>query len=399
MTQAIDSRWSKAALLVVGFCFFTNMVDGIDVNIMSYVRGALSKSWHVPDDSMGYVFSAGTFGMGIGALGLAPLADTYGRKALILFSLILMSLGMLASGVVPTLWLLIIARFVVGMGIGTVLATMAALAAEAAPIGKKDMAVGVVQAGFPLAAVATGFVAAAVLPSIGWQKLLLYTGYVTLLALPLAWAVLPRGAAARAQGGERMALTALFEKDLAVRTLLLVAGVSMGLMVLYSMLNWITKLASSAGLSDTDSIYAGASYNFGAFVGTIIMGFVALRVKPSFMLPIFLSGAAVSMLIFGFVHMSVAGALFMAFCIGVSLQGGYNAMWPLAASAYPQQVRATGVGWVMGIGRAGAVVGPVVAGKLLDAHLSLGAILAVYCLPLALCALCAYAVGRRLSAA
>ncbi len=389
-------RWTRQAALIVGFCFVTNMVDGMDVNIMSFVRGALVKAWDVPEQTMGYVFSAGTFGMGIGALGIAPVADRFGRKTIILVALALMSLGMIATGLVRSVEALMAARLVVGMGIGTVLAAMAALAAEAAPEGKKNLAVALVQAGFPLAAVMTGFLVAALEPRIGWQNLLLMAGVLTVALLPAARIILPKNVPGADTGKltSSAALSTVFSSAYRTRTLLLIVAVFMGLLVLYSMLSWITKLATSAGLSEANGIYAGAFYNLGAFVGTVSMGLLTLYVRPTLLVPILLSAAVMAMLIFGNADMSVSGALAMAFLIGLTLQGGYNGMWPIAAAAFPTESRATGIGWAMGIGRGGAVVGPIIAGYLLAAHMSLPAILAIYCLPLLLCALCAYLIGR-----
>ncbi|MDE2596640.1 MAG: MFS transporter [Sphingomonadales bacterium] len=390
------ANWTARALAIVGLCFVTNMVDGMDVNIMSYIRAALSKDWAVADDTMGYVMSAGTLGMGIGALLIAPFADRFGRKPIILAALALMSAGMMASGVAGSVGPLMWSRLVVGMGIGTVLATMAALAAESAPQGHQDMAVGVVQAGFPLAAVATGFVVGHFQPLIGWQALLLWAGALTTLVLPAAWLILPARlpVADHAAAGEGSRAGRLFSPEFRTRTLLLWVAVFMGLMVLYSMLSWITKLANGAGLSDANSIYAGAFYNIGAFIGTTSMGLLTTRIRPTLLVPVLLSCAAVAMLIFGNMAMSVTGALAMAFVIGLTLQGGYNGMWPIAAGSYPQANRATGIGWAMGVGRGGAVVGPIVAGYLMAAKVSLASILAIYCVPLLLCALCAWAVGR-----
>lgn len=394
-------RWNLRAAGIVALCFVTNMVDGMDVNVMSFIRAALSKDWQVPDDAMGYVLSAGTLGMGIGALLIAPMADRFGRKPVILAALTLMSVGMLASGFVGSVQGLMLARLVVGAGIGTVLAAMAALTAEAAPPGWQDMSVAFVQAGFPLAAVGTGFVVAWAVPHVGWQALLRWAGVATVALLPLAMMVLPARLARVEHSAlsARQAIARLFSADLRVRTLLLWVAIFTGLLVLYSMLSWITKLASGAGLSEADSIYAGAFYNFGAFVGTMTMGVLTLRFRPGVLAPVLLGCAAVALLVFGNASLSVGGALAMAFVIGLTLQGGYNGMWPLAAGSYDAAIRATGIGWAMGIGRGGAVVGPIMAGYLLAARVSLPAILAIYCVPLLLCALCALLVGRQTASA
>ncbi len=396
--DAVDNGqkdWTRQSMWIVALCFVVNMVDGMDVNIMSYIRAALTKDWGLSDTQMGTVMSAGTLGMGLGALFLTPFADRFGRKNVIMTALACMSVGMLACGFVDSVQGLMLARLCVGMGIGAVLTTMAALSAEVAPAKHQDMAVGFVQAGFALAAVATGFLVAYWAPLVGWQHLLIWAAAITTVMLPLAWWILPskmRDVSA-AKLSFSQAVATVFSPTYLVRSLLLLTGVFMGLMVLYTMLSWITKLAHGAGLSDANSIYAGAFYNIGAFIGTACMGLLTTRVRPGVLVPVMLSAAGVAMLVFGNVTMSVSGALFMAMLIGMMLQGGYNGMWPLAAASFPVAGRATGLGLVMGVGRLGAVVGPILAGALMDAKMSLPQILAVYCVPLAVCALCAALVG------
>jgi MFS transporter, AAHS family, 4-hydroxybenzoate transporter len=386
--------WTRHAALIVSLCFAINMIDGMDVVIMSYIAPALAADWGVAPDALGIVFSAGLLGMALGGIFLAPLADRFGRRRLILAALTLMSIGMIASGFVANLPTLIAARIVVGAGIGTVLATMAALAAEAAPAGRQNMAVGVVQAGYPLAAVFTGLIAAQAIPHWGWQPLLLAAGLGTVIMLPIAWIVLPRMRPLATDSAPPPALRTLFSEDLRTRTLWLWVAVFTGLMVLYFIVSWIPKLSIEAGLSETNGIYAGALYNLGAFVGTMVMSYLSVRVHLGRLIAVLLVLAGIAMLVFGTMRMSVATTLTVAFLIGVTLQGGYNGIWPLAASVYPAERRATGIGWAIGIGRSGAVIGPLIGGYLLAANTPLSVLFAVYCVPLAVCALAALMVSR-----
>jgi MFS transporter, AAHS family, 4-hydroxybenzoate transporter len=386
--------WTRQGAMIVGLCFLINMVDGMDVNIMTFVRQSLQDDWKVPDALMGSVFSAGLLGMGLGALLIAPLADKFGRKRIILAALALMSIGMITCGYVTSFGTLITARLVVGLGIGTVLAAMAALASESAPTKDQNLAVGVVQAGFPLAAVFTGFAVAALLKHFDWQNLLLWAGWLTVVMLPVAWHILPDRTVVTAQDAPRVRLGELFLPSLRQRTLLLWAAIFFGLMVLYFILSWITKLSIQAGLNETNSIYAGAIYNFGAFVGTMTMSWLAVRVPLGRLIPVLLVSAAIAMMAFATIPLTLALALVLAFIIGVTLQGGYNGVWPLAASVYPSRCRATGIGTAMGIGRSGAVVGPWMGGMLIAAKAPLWALFAAYCVPLLLCALAAFMIGR-----
>jgi MFS transporter, AAHS family, 4-hydroxybenzoate transporter len=388
------ASWTRQGAMIVALCFLINMVDGMDVNIMTFVRQSLQDDWKVADALMGSVFSAGLLGMGLGALLIAPLADKFGRKRIIMAALALMSLGMITCGYVGSLSALVAARVVVGMGIGTVLAAMAALASESAPAKDQNLAVGVVQAGFPLAAVFTGFAVAALLKHYHWQDLLLWAGWLTVIMLPVAWWILPDHDAVAAEEAPRVRVGELFLSGLRHRTLWLWAAIFFGLMVLYFILSWITKLSIQAGLSETNSIYAGAIYNFGAFCGTMAMSWLAVRVPLGKLIPALLVSAAVTMMLFATIPLTLTLALVLAFIIGVTLQGGYNGVWPLAASVYPSRCRATGIGIAMGIGRSGAVVGPWMGGLFIAAKAPLWALFAAYCVPLLICALAAFVIGR-----
>ncbi len=386
--------WTRHAVLAIGLCFAINMVDGMDVVIMSYIAPALAKDWGVAPEALGIVFSAGLLGMAIGGIFIAPLADKYGRRLIILMALALMSNGMIICGLVSTIGMLLAARICVGMGIGTVLAAMAALASEAAPQGRQDMAVGIVQAGYPFAAVFTGVTTAQLLPVCGWQFLLLAAGLATTVMLPVTFFVLadsPRVTAVAANAPQLM--TSLLGPELRRKTLLLWTAVFTGLMVLYFVVSWIPKLSIEAGLSETNGIYAGALYNFGAFGGTVMMSLLSARISLSRLVPTLLVLAGVAMMIFGSLSMSVPVTLLVAFLIGVTLQGGYNGMWPLAASLYPPERRATGIGWAVAIGRGGAVIGPLIGGYLIAAKVPLPMLFGVYCVPLLICAAAAFLIG------
>ena len=394
------ASWTRTGLGIVALCFAINMADGVDVTILSFIAPRLQTEWNIDSGTMGNLFSAGLIGMAIGGMFIAPLADRLGRRAVILAALCLMSVGMFASSSADSVPMLFAMRIIVGSGIGTVLAAMAALAAESAPPAQRNLAVGVVQAGYPFAAVFTGLIVAHALPIHGWQAMLLGAAVLTVVLLPAAWLVLPRaslvpdngpsgdGASAAGKVGQ------LFAPELRARTIALWCAVFFGLMVLYFIVSWIPKLSIAAGLSETDGIYAGALYNLGAFVGTMAMSFLALRVPLGKLVPVMLTCAGVAMVVFGSIAMPVWLTLIVAFIIGVLLQGGYNGVWPIAAGAYPGEVRATGVGWAIGVGRGGAVIGPMLGGYLMAANAPLPALFGAYCVPLLICASAAFLVER-----
>ncbi|MFE0754882.1 MFS transporter [Inquilinus sp. NPDC058860] len=414
-----ERGWSAQQALVVALCFVINMLDGMDVLILSYIAPSLSADWGVRPDRLGVVFSAGLAGMAIGGLFVAPLADRYGRRRLILVSIVLMTAAMIASGFADTIGHLIALRLMVGIGIGAVLASMAALTAEYAPPRHRDFAVGFLQAGYPIGATITGFVVAWQLPIHGWHAMLLGAGLLSAATIPVVALLLPEsmdflarrqpaGALPRinrlrrrfgqeplarlpditqeaaAEAGPR----GLFAQGRTGSTLLLWLAIILCFMTLYFVISWIPKLAVEAGLDTADAIYAGAIYNIGAFFGTASIGLIAAKVDLRRLIFLYLLGAAAALILFGSGVLPLGPLLIAAFLIGVAVQGGFNGLYPLAARLYPAEARGTGIGWAMGVGRIGAVIGPLLGGWLLAAEVSLPVIFVVFAVPVVLGGAC-----------
>ncbi|MDB5670448.1 MAG: major facilitator superfamily 1 [Alphaproteobacteria bacterium] len=390
----LPEAWDHRAARVVSLCFVVNMLDGMNVLVMSYIAPELTRNWSMAASQISIVFSAGLVGMALGGFLGGPVGDRVGRRTAIVGALTLMAVGMFGSSFSRGIFTLCTCRLVVGLGIGTVLPAMAALAGEVAPPQYRNYAVGIVQAGYPLAAVGTGFAAAAILPVYGWRKLLLGASALTVLLVPLALAIMPRATRPKPDAAKRLPFRALVSGELRRPTLLLWTAIFSGFMVLYFVVSWIPTLSIAAGLSEANAIYAGALYNLGAFVGTVGMSILAIGHPLRRVVPILLVPAACAMLIFGSVPMGLALALLTAFIIGATLQGGFNGIYPLCASLYPAQLRATGIGWAMGIGRAGAVFGPLLGGYLISAKASLSILFGTFTIPLLLCSLAVSQVGR-----
>lgn len=159
-----------------------------------------------------------------------------------------------------------------------------------------------------------------------------------------------------------------------------------GYFVLYFAISWIPKLSAQAGLPLRDAIFAGATYNAGAFIGTTLIGVFAVRYRLNRVAALFMSLGAIAMVVFGAVQLPVLLTLAVAMLIGIFLGGGFNGFWGLAASLYPPEMRGTGIGWALGVGRIGAVLGPIVGGLLVGAGFSNAAIFAIFALPLLIAA-------------
>lgn len=387
-----DGHWSRSTILIIALCFFLNMVDGVDVLVVSYIAPSLQKAWLISPAELSIVFSAGLAGMALGGLGLAPMADRFGRRKMILVSLAIMTLAMLASSTATSVPELAAYRVVVGTGIGTVLACIAAIAARVAPERHRNFAVGVLQAGYPIGAMISGFVTAWALPLFGWRHVMIGSALLSAVSIPLVLALLPtRLAASPSHGGHRSLAQTVTGERLRSSVLLWISAIC-GFMALYFITSWITKLSIEAGLPETQAIIASAIYNFGAFTGTLAMSILGTRLDIRKIASVLLLVTAGIFLVFGGIRMPLAGVLLTAFAMGVALQGGFNALYPTAARVYPDEVRATGIGWTMGIGRIGAFAGPLVAGWALAQQLPLIMVFGIFCVPVTIASLAIWRV-------
>lgn len=388
-TDTAPDRWTAQAMLIVSLCFALNMVDGMDVLILAFIAPSLQSAWHVSPGELSIVFSMGLAGMAVGGLGLAPLADRFGRRRMVAGAMALMACAMYVSSMVHSVAELALVRLFVGIGIGTVLACIAAIAARVAPLKHRNFAVGVLQAGYPIGAMLTGFVTAWGLPLFGWQVVLVTTACVSALFVPLVGMILPGDLDGRVAGAPTPRLSqAIGGARMRSSVMLWVAAIC-GFMALYFITSWITKLAIEAGLPQTQAIIASAVYNFGAFAGTVTLSILGTRMDVRRLCSVLLFVTAGVFLLFGGVHMPLAGVLATAFVMGVTLQGGFNMLYPVAARVYPDDVRATGIGWAFGVGRIGAFAGPLMGGWALDAHLPLVGVFGLFCLPLVVASLAA----------
>ena len=395
---------------VVVVCFLMNMLDGMDVLIMSYTAPAIAKAWGTGPEALGAVFSSGLLGMTIGTLFISPLADRIGRKKMMLISALIMGVCIYLTSYATSVNHLLIFRFVSGLGIGSMLATTAALIAEYSPHKTKDFWVSAAIAGYPTGAVVSGLVAAKVIPLDGWAQMFKYAGYASITAVPVVLIFLYesidyylKGQPDHALGKINQilnkmghtslsALPELPPKQAAIPldkllhteykqdTMQLWAALFMAFATLYFLTSWIPKLASNAGLPLHLAIYAGTVFNIGAFFGIMCQGYLSTKFGLKKTLGYIFIFTSVLMVSFSF--FAGSGLLLLIFgLLGFGIQGGFVGLYAAAARMYPTAFRATGVGWAMGAGRLGGIVGPALGGILIGAGLSMTANFLVFAVP------------------
>jgi MFS transporter, AAHS family, 4-hydroxybenzoate transporter len=417
-----DSKISALQFTTIFICFLMNMLDGMDVMVVSYASPAIAKLWTISPQAMGSVFSAGLLGMTLGTLFIAPRADIVGRRTIILFSALIMGTTVFATCWAQSVEQLLFFRFISGLGIGSMLASTATLASEYAPAKTKDFWVSFAMSGYSIGAVVSGLAAAKIIPAYGWQAMFQTAGIATLATVPFIFFFLsesldfllkkrPTGALEKANAilskineptlselpplsintVEKPSVTSLLTPERKMSTLQLWLALFLAFASLYFLTTWIPKLASSAGLSMELAIYAGTVFNLGAFFGIMTQGYLASQFGSRRTIFGFLAGTAILMAIFGYFTGS-ALVLVLFGLIGFGVQGGFVGLYSVAARFYPTEIRSTGVGFAMSAGRIGGIVGPLVGGFLIAAGLSMTANFMIFAVPTLLAGIATYMI-------
>ncbi len=412
-----ESKLTGLQLTVLGVCFFLNMLDGMDVLAISFAAPAIADEWSISPQSLGIVFSAALVGMTAGAIFLSPYTDVIGRRRMILASLVMISLGMLATSLANSVPALIALRFLAGLGIGSMLASMTSMVSEYAPDRFRNVFILVLHASYSIGAIIAGFVAAGLLPVVGWRPLFVVAGCASLVGIPIVWFLLPEsldfltkkqpsGALKKvnavltrmghatlemlpsqeSDGESSPGLSSIFAGEFRDRTIWLWLSFFMGFATLYFLLSWVVKLAIESGLALENAIYAGVCLNLGAFFGSVSLGFLSNRFGLTRVIGLFFIASAVFVVVYGSAGASVAMRLILVFMLMYFVQGAFTGLYAVAARIYPTEIRTTGIGWAIGAGRLGAIFGPIVAGLVLGAGVSISWTFAIYAVPMILAA-------------
>lgn len=406
-------------------CATVLFLDGFDTTAIGYVAPALAKQWNIGKAALGPVFSAGLFGLMIGALLFGPLADRIGRKKIIIFSTLAFGIGTLVTSLVNDVNSLLAIRFLTGLGLGGAMPNTIALTSEFSPHRRRATMVMVMFVGFSIGAALGGLLAAALIPQFGWRSVFVVGGAAPLFLVPmLAWRLpesvrfLALTGRADARVAELLALVNvktgfaagtrfvvdepalkgipvqhLFRGGRTLATLLLWVVFFMSLLDIYFLSNWLPTVLNDLGASISQAAAIGSMLQVGGVVGTFALGSIIDRFSfRALALVYFVAAFAVGAIgQFGHSAVLVTIAIFVA---GFCIVGGQIAANALAAGFYPTSVRATGVGWALGVGRVGSIVGPLVGGVLLSLKWSAGEVFVAAAMAALCAALAAFSLGR-----
>lgn len=413
---------SRFQWLMVAICFILNFNDGIDVLIVSFSSTEIIKEWGLSKVEMGYIFSAGLAGMTLGCFLIAPLADKHGRRRIFLLSVGMITIGMFGVGLGHQYGLMLLFRFITGLGIGGILPTMAATAAEFSNQKYRDFNVGLVQAGWPIGAILTGLFCAKYIPVYGWHTAFLVAGGISLLMWLLVYFYMTDSIDYMLQNPtkdtllsvnrllkrmglpnlealpvvvknqENVGVKALFLPHYKDSTIKVWVAAFFGFLTLYTLMSWVPTIAKESGLPFELATWVGIMLNIGAAFGSASVGGIGSRLGLRQTILMFMLIAFGVMQVYAFSTLTTGLIFGLVLLIGFFVQGGFNGIWPTLSRLYDTHLRATGVGYTVGIGRVGAILGPLLFGYFSDSGMSINALFVAFSIPLLVMGACIWAI-------
>jgi benzoate transport len=389
-----------AVLVTVGL----NALDGFDVLSISFASPGIAKDWGLNQATLGWVLSMELVGMALGSVLLGGVADKIGRRPTILGCLCAMSVGMFGASHAHGVSTLLMWRLLTGLGIGGMLASINAAAAELSSQRWRSLAVSLMVIGYPVGGVIGGTIVQKLLAGGTWHSVFVFGGWVTAAFIPIVWMLLPESVAFLDRqrrpgaldainriltrfGHESMAALTpetaasaqrsvmdIFKPGLIVSTLLITLGYFAHVVSFYFIIKWVPKLVVDMGFAPKAAAGVLTWANVGGAAGVVLFGLIATRVGLKALTLVALLGSSAMVIWFGRGSHDLASLSSAVAIAGVFTNSAIGGYYLLFARVFPTHVRATGTGFAIGVGRGGALLAPVIAGYLLEAGLGLQAV-------------------------
>ncbi|MGL5700640.1 MAG: MFS transporter [Kluyvera sp.] len=429
--QAFINRhpFSKYQWMILVLCFVTVAMDGFDTAIIGFIASDLVQEWGVQKSDLGPVMSAALVGLAVGALTAGPMADRIGRKKVLVLSILVFGGFSLITAFATSLTQLTVLRFLTGLGLGAAMPNAATLMSEYAPERRRALLVNLMFVGFPIGSSLGGFISAWLIPHYGWQSVLILGGVMPLALAVMLIFLLPESARYLAvknkspqqiarilrriaplpentqfvlqeagQVKEQSALGVIFSPRYLVGTIMLCLTYFMGLLIFYLLTSWLPLLIRETGATLSQASVITALFPLGGGIGVLVLGALMDKMNPNKVVAVGYLLTGVFVCLVGFSTHSLVLMGVMVFIAGTIMNGAQSSMPALAAGFYPTQGRATGVAWMLGLGRFGGILGAFSGAFLMQAELSFKTIFALLAIPAMLSAIALmvkYAASKR----
>ncbi len=370
---------SHHSLRTIGLCFLVALLEGLDLQATGIAAPYMASEFGLSPAALGWLFSAGLIGLFPGAVVGGALADRYGRKYVLIAAVILFGLFSLLTAHISTYEGLLVARLVTGLGLGAALPILIALASETAAEHLRNTAVSLTYCGVPLGGALAALIG--MLSVSGDWRLVFYVGGIAPLLIALLLALyLPESRAyqSRIETGApvrfRHAAAALFSQGRGRGTVLLWLSCFFTLTILYMLLNWLPSLLLERGLSRFEVTLVQVLFNVGGVAGTLLAGRLMDRQQALLAVVLAYLGMLWALAALGTVE-QLHWLLLAGLAAGACSIAGQLILYALAPRLYAADIRATGVGVAVAVGRLGSMTGPLLAGQLLAAGSGVGGLL------------------------
>jgi AAHS family 4-hydroxybenzoate transporter-like MFS transporter len=397
--EFINSRpLSRNQWWLVILCFLIVAVDGMDVAIMGFIAPSILSEWQISRPAFGIVMGAAPIGLALGALFAGSSSDWFGRRKVLLFSVLGFGVCTLLTAFARNTTEMALLRLLTGLGMGAAMPNATTLLSEYVPERRRAFLVAIMFTGFNLGSAMVGFAAAALIPSFGWKSVLVMGGVLPLVLLPMLLFWLPesarfmvaRGYAAQqiekvlskvsqmplvgvtqytsgeAPTGARQPIAMLFQQGFRLRTITLWVTYFMGLLVIYLTTSWLPTMMKDAGMSVDRAANVTAMFQLGGTVGALLVGWLMGRMDPNRVIAGAYLLGAVALVVMGLNGLLSASIVVLVVAVGFCLSGAQTGLNGFAPGCYPTVARATGVSWMLGIGRLGSILGSSIGGLLLS---------------------------------
>jgi AAHS family 3-hydroxyphenylpropionic acid transporter len=366
-STAAGMRFSRSGRFVVALCFLVALLEGIDIQSMGVAAPLLSTELALNPSQTGMALSASLFGLLIGAVLGGLLSDRIGRRPVLMISAAALGVFSLATTVASDLNMLLVVRFLTGLGMGGAFPTLIAISGESVDEKYRSTAISLMYSGMPLGGTLAGAIASATIDVHGWRPVFYVGGLGPLLILPLL-ALLPSLKPSGADKEKRHATTmaeALWGEQRTGPTLLIWVSYFFTLLVVYLLLNWLPSLMVSKGFEKSEAAAFMMALNIGAALGSVTLGMLMDRWHRRLVAIGAYVGMASSLAaLAGFD--SYSGVMLASFAAGFFALGGQLVLYALTPMFYPPEARGTGIGAAVAVGRFGAIAGPLMAGQILQ---------------------------------
>ena len=399
-----ESAMGARQWIVVILMVLLNALDGFDVLSSAFASPGISAEWGIERAALGVVLSAELVGMGFGSVILGGMADKLGRKNTMLLCLVLMAAGMYLASTAQAVTPMVAFRFLTGIGIGGMLAATNAVTAESSNTAWRKTAIAAYVAGYPLGAIIGGIAASGdalgiftfpgLIEVYGWRGVFVFGAIVTAALIPIVMLVIPETAAYHASKGNlagvNNTLTAfgkppldnlppviagdakpkvtdiLSDPRLRPVTLLLAFGYMFHTITFYYILKFAVQIVADypPGYPPPVAATVLTWANVGGFFGSLLFGFVMARLGIRWPTALALLIGAVAVAAFGLGRDTIDGWQWATILTGFFTNAAISGYYAAYARGFPAYARATGTGFVLGVGRLGAAGSPIIAGAL-----------------------------------